>query len=281
MRALKARVIVELSIRRQAKGSPMAQDEFQGVVGTNGLARPGRQEAAVQGNAVEDLNVKASFEDEPLDHIEGIHFGEPPDDIGKIPAGGWWRSARAAAAIENAASFENASDGSHRWRLSQVSFQEFLMDGHRADLPQIAGLQGAAQVQNQVFHFRGNPAIASWGFGSVRPIDTVEPLPLGALDPALDRAQANSQSPSHGTKGEASASQANDLHAQMDLGVFLCMGSSKEVSRKCRENLSSMVRDGVFSRGPQLPVRPTASFRCGPREASWNGPGDSHVVALK
>jgi hypothetical protein len=38
---LKARVIVELSIRRQAKGSPMAQNEFQSVGGTNGLARPG------------------------------------------------------------------------------------------------------------------------------------------------------------------------------------------------------------------------------------------------
>ena len=63
----------------------------------------------MQGNAVEDLNVNASFEDESLDHIEGIHLGEPLDNIGKVPTGGRWRSARAASAIENTASLQNAS----------------------------------------------------------------------------------------------------------------------------------------------------------------------------
>src|SRR5262249_29884966 len=131
--------------------TPVLDQGGQGQVGGDrGLDRPGGDQAAVQGDPVEHLDLGAALDDQPLDDVEAVPFDLGLGAVGQIPASGRGRAARPVAAVQGATAAEDAVDGPYRGQLLGAALLERLTDGVSASGAEIAVSQLAADLQNQV-----------------------------------------------------------------------------------------------------------------------------------
>lgn len=113
VRALEEGGVVELRICGKTMAAPVFEHAFENPVGAQDAARPGARQRTVQGHGVENLDVGAADDDEPLDAIETIEFGLAGGDLRKIPTTLRRRSPGACPGVEQAAALEYAGDGAH------------------------------------------------------------------------------------------------------------------------------------------------------------------------
>src|SRR5512142_111960 len=195
MRPLEARVVVELAVARQPDRLPVldqARDHESG-----GEARspgPGDCQAAVQRDAVEDFDLGTVLDDQPLDHVDAVQFLPPSGDLGQIPTGGRGATPHASLSVEDTAAAEDPCDGSHRGEPLDLAGREDLMDRLSSMESQVTGL-----LQ---FATHGQDLLLDGGLRAVRvtrtpraivPIDAIQPLAFGPLDPVMDSVRAHAE----------------------------------------------------------------------------------------
>ena len=151
----------------------------------------------MQRDAVEDFDLGAVLDDQSLDDVDAVQFLPPSGDLGQIPTGRRGAAPHACRAVQDTTSAEDPSNGSHRGEPLSLAGREDLMDRLRPMESQVTGL-----LQ---FAAHGQDLLLDGGFSAVRvtrtprailPIDAIQPLALGPLDPALGRCPG-----SHGIGG--------------------------------------------------------------------------------
>ena len=178
----------------------------------------------MQGNTVEDLDVGTVLDDQALDDVEAVQFDLGSGEVGQIPAGGRRGSAGSLAAVQCAAAAQDAVDGSHRWHPGDPLRQQLLADGVGTDGPQVAVGQFAPCHENQILQGDIGAAGLVRGVRAVGPIDVIEALALGTLDPVRNRGDADSELTGDGTQGPATADSGYHGPATLDLTLCLLMG---------------------------------------------------------
>jgi hypothetical protein len=199
MRPLEDCVVVELTVARQPDRLPVldqARDHESG--GDARSPRPGDGQAAVQRDAVEDFDLGAVLDDQPLDDVDVVQFLPPSGDLGQIPTGGRGAAPHARLAVQDTTSAEDPSKGSHRGEPLNLAGREDLMDRLRPMEAQVTGL-----LQ---FAAHGQDLLLDGGFSAVRmtrtprvilPIDAIQPLALGPQDPVMNGVRAHAELAGH------------------------------------------------------------------------------------
>ena len=112
---LEDRPVVELGIARQAELAPVLDQAFDHELRRHaGLDGPRRDQAAVQRDGVEHLDLRAALDDQPLDDVEAVEFVTPGRDLRQIPSQRWGWPAHPLLAVEETPPPQDAVDGPHR-----------------------------------------------------------------------------------------------------------------------------------------------------------------------
>jgi hypothetical protein len=138
MWSLESRVVVELCVGGQAEESPVFDEAIENDVGDNALVRPGCGEMAVEGHAGEDVDVGAVGQVQAFDDVEGVEFDAFVCEVGEIPTARRRRATDANSAIEDSASFEDASDGA-KGGSDLAGVDQEAVDGDGAAFAEVAG----------------------------------------------------------------------------------------------------------------------------------------------
>src|SRR5262249_20617134 len=150
VRAVEDHVVVELGVAGQADLAPALNQRLQSQFGSDRrLDGPGGDQAAVQGAAVEGLDLGAALDDQPLDDVEAVRLGPGSGDVGQVPAFGRRGPAGPLAAVQSSTAAKDAVDGSHRGQFGQPLLLERLPDDLGTDGPQVTACQVLADLQNQ------------------------------------------------------------------------------------------------------------------------------------
>src|SRR5512147_379004 len=195
MRPLEDRVVVELAVARQPDRLPVldqARDHESG--GDARFPWPGDGQAAMQRDAVEDFDLRAALDDQPLDHVDAVPFLPPGGDLGQIPTG--WRGAtpHTSLSVQDTAAEEDPCDGSHRGEPLDLAGREDLMDRLSSMESQVTGLlQFATHGQDLLLDGGLRTVRATWGSRTLVPIDAIQPLALGPLDPVMNGVRAHAE----------------------------------------------------------------------------------------
>jgi hypothetical protein len=204
LRPLEERVVVELRVVRQADRPPVLHQGFHHESGRNcGRVRPGHHQAAVQGDAIENLDRSASTNDQPLDQVEAVQFGTPVRDPGQVPTRTGRGTTDSPTAVQGSASLQDQADRANGRRIGQATGEPRAVDGGCPELAEVTGLtQLLAEGQHQVLPLPLG-AIDRRGQATrvVGPVHAIEALSLGAFDPALHRGQSHAELLGHLTHG--------------------------------------------------------------------------------
>src|SRR6478672_1807002 len=103
-------VVVELRVAGQAEGTPVLDQGFDYERRGNHRARPGSDQAAVQGDAIEDLNLDAAADDQPLDTVDAVQFGAPVGDRWQVPARRWRRATGPTTTVQSPTPLQDQAD---------------------------------------------------------------------------------------------------------------------------------------------------------------------------
>src|SRR5512135_3799174 len=195
MRPLEDRVVVELTVARQPDSLPVLDPALDPESGGDTRSTwSGDGQAAVQRDAVEDFDLGAALDDQPLDHVEAVQFLPPGGDLGQIPTGRRGAPPNARLSVQDTASEEDPSDGSHRGAPLDLAGREDLMDRLRPMESQVTGL-----LQ---FTTHGQDLLLEGGLSAVRvprtpraivPNDAIQPLAVGPLGPVTDGVRAHAE----------------------------------------------------------------------------------------
>src|SRR5512135_2378710 len=118
----------------------------------------------MQRDAVEDFDLGAALDDQPLDHVEAVQFLPPGGDLGQIPAARRGATTHAGLPIQGTAAAEDAPDSPHRGEPPDLASREDLMDRLGPMEPQVAGpLQFATHGQDLLLDGSLRAARATWG----------------------------------------------------------------------------------------------------------------------
>jgi len=190
MRAVEAEVVVELSVGGQAVCAPVGQQRILSELGGDGGGEETAAQAAVQGDAVEDLDLADVLDDESLDDIEGVQLDAGRSDRGEIPTRRRWGSAEATGAADQAVALEDVGDGGAAGqRLAGRGLgPQGAEDGHRTEFAQgVAMAESVPQGQNAVDHPAGQGrGSAPRAAGLVLKLDARQALAAGVPHPVLD-----------------------------------------------------------------------------------------------
>jgi hypothetical protein len=265
MGALKARVVVELSVGGQAVLTPMGEESLEDEVGGDVLTWPGIDETAMKRNGIEAVSVSIVLERDGFHDVEGVELDAAIGEIGKIPSGRRSRTAHASSSIENAVAGEDAADGSDGGKGRNALFLEMAMNGLIAEFAEIAVQpQMRACVEDARFEIGGNASSSSGSAGPVIEIDAFESLGSSASDPTLNGAQRDADASRDLTQGESATREANDLMTKTQTSVFW-------PRERLQEFAGNVAAEGSRSRaaiaGGRNVSRPTASFRRGPQRS--------------
>jgi hypothetical protein len=220
VRPLEDRVVVELGVARQADGPPvLLQRRHDAGGGDRGGPRPGGDQAAVQGHAVEHLDPQAALQRQPLDDVEAVQLGLPGRHRGEVPTGRRRRAAGAAATVEGTAAGEDPVHGPQRRQRADAAPVQRLPDGRRPAGAEVAVGQLPAQPQDQVLDAGGGAPRAPRCPGPVLPIDAVEAAVAGAPDPVGDGGDADAEAVCNGAQRIATTDGSDDLAAAVGTAV--------------------------------------------------------------
>jgi hypothetical protein len=137
----------------------------------------------VQGHAVENLDLGTIPDDQPLDDIDAVQLGLDAGELGQVPTRGRGRTTCPLLAIQSSTTTEDAVDGSHRGNLGHAPIHQRLADGVGTDGPQIPVTQLLPRLDHQILQGGIRAARLVGSTRAIRPIDAVQALALGPLDP--------------------------------------------------------------------------------------------------
>lgn len=158
MRALKARIVIELRVGGDADFAPMFIEPHDGPRAGDGGIDPSVDARPNEAFGGEDVEKTDALNGQILDPIERIRIRLATRHSGQIPARRRSRAADATVGIQKPIAGENASDSAHaRESHAGVRRGEFEGDGLRADKAQIA-LRGqrVTEGNNGGFERRGS-----------------------------------------------------------------------------------------------------------------------------
>lgn len=215
--AMKAEVVVELGIGRQAMSLPVHLEALLGDLGRDCGMLETPAKIALQGDGIEGLDFADAFDDETLNHIEGVQFSPLGRDLGQVPARRWGRSAHSVGWVHQAVSFENVRDGGAAWQRHLVGrFRvQRAQDGHRTVFTQrVAFPESMAQGQNSGDHLwvKG----MCWMTGLKRlilKIGSVEAFSPGAGNPILHIGKTETELAGNFPQSHSLACQEDNLSA--------------------------------------------------------------------
>ena len=163
-------------------------------------------QAAVQGDAGEDLQLDAALQGQALDAVEAVQLGPAAGELGQVPAPWRGRAAHTAVAVQRAAAREDQADGAQGRRVGPAAGQPLPVDGRRTDLAQVAVAQLLAELHVAVLA-GGVGAVdrAGQAARAVGPIDAVEALATGACQPVLHGGQGDAELAGDAPQGGAAA----------------------------------------------------------------------------
>src|SRR3954462_15412448 len=128
----------------RAEGPPVLDQRLDDELGGHaGLHRPRASQAAVQGDAIEHLDVRTVLDHQPFHHIEVVQFPPLRGDLRQMPARWWSGATGASLSVQGSPPFEDAVDGPDRGERVDLTALEGLVDGLRPMGPQIADLSQA------------------------------------------------------------------------------------------------------------------------------------------
>src|SRR5258706_2143404 len=153
MVALEKRVIVELSKAGQAQRTPMFHQHLQYGRRIDYVSGPRSDQTSVQGNAIENSNFNATFNDQPFDHVEAIKLALARSQLRQIPAQRRWTAPRPSFPIQGASSFQDAADGANRRRFSQSPGQPLTSARHGAKVSPDTGMAALVTHTHKPIHF--------------------------------------------------------------------------------------------------------------------------------
>src|SRR5262249_40845819 len=103
-------------------------------------------------DSIQHLDLVASLDDQPFDHIEAVQSPPLRGYLGEIPAQSWRGPTSVFLAIQDSPSFEDAVDGPHRGERFDLAALQGLVDGGGPMEPQVTGLlQLRSHGQDQIF----------------------------------------------------------------------------------------------------------------------------------
>jgi hypothetical protein len=197
VRPLEDRIVVELGVARQAELPPVLDQALDHELRRDALpTRPGRDQAAMERDAVEDLDLRTAPNDQALDDIDAVEFPTAAGHLGQIPARRRGRPPEPMPPVEHASTPEDAVDGPLRGQRFDAAGPEGIADRLGPEETQVAlGLQSAAHFEDQVFEGGGGPLGGMGDRRTIRPIDPVEALAERIADPAIDGGGAHAEIP--------------------------------------------------------------------------------------
>jgi hypothetical protein len=231
VRAVEAGIVIELRVGRQAEGPPVLQQRGHRCFRGNGALRPRGDQAAVAGDAGEDLDADAAPEGQPLDGVEAIEFGLAPGHVRQVPAPRGRGPPDPRAAVQAAAPLQDATDGTDRGHGRDAPRPQLAVDRRCTELAQVTGgAELVADGQHEVLH-RVGAAVDRRGqaAGPIPPVDAVEPLAGGPAHPALDGAEGDAEAACDLAHRVTAADGFNDLSALLLGPAFLAMVVSWEL----------------------------------------------------
>jgi len=237
------RAVIELRVAGHAEFPPeFEQTVRDGPRADTALLRPGRDQAAVQRHAVENLDQRAFLDFQSFNRVEAVQFLLARCNRRQIPARRGRRAADAVPAVQDATPLENASDGPHRGQGLNLPLLEGLLDGRGAVEAQVAVLtQLAAQLQDEVFDGGIRALRVVRRVRLIGPIDPVEPLPLRVPHPPQDGARTDIEVVSDLAKRTPTTNGCYHVAPPLSVTICLLMRSSGtgKIYGKCRLNCSA------------------------------------------
>jgi len=205
--ALEASIIVKLRVVGKAKEPPMCGQAGQHIQGGKGRLRPGRRQAAIEGNAIEHGDRGAATNGQVFDEIEGVQLDRTLGQIWQIPT---WRRRNKPTAMggeQEALPAQNSFDGASTGRRGNLFLQELAPDGFGSELAQgtVVFEPGAQREDAFDNRFRGAVGRTRIAAGAVLPIHTLEALTLSAVIPFPSGAQADLEAAGHLPEGSSLA----------------------------------------------------------------------------
>ena len=149
----------------------------------------------MQRDAVEDLDLDAPTNDQPFDQIEAIQLGTPVGEWRQVPTRTRWWTTDSPTAIQGAASLQDQADGANAGWIGQATGEPLAVDSGGPELTEVAGVtQLLANGQYEVLP-RALGAIdrCRQAARAVGPVDAIQALSGGALDPALHSGQGHAE----------------------------------------------------------------------------------------
>ena len=189
VRPLEDRIVVELGVAWQAELPPMLDQALNHELGRDALpARPGCNQAAMERDAVEDLDLGSAADDQTLDEIEAVKFPVPAGHLREIPARRRGRPSNPMPSVQHAPTAEDAVDGPLRRQRFDPAGSEGLEDRLGPEEAQVTvGPQTAPHFKDQVFESGLGPLGGVGDWRATGPIDPVEALAVRMADPAIHR----------------------------------------------------------------------------------------------
>lgn len=197
MGAMEAEVVVELGKGGQPVRAPVGEQGADGTAGGDGGGGEAGAEAAVQGDAVEDLHLAVALDDQSLDDIKSVQFGLGGGDGREMPA----RRRRGAAVppggTDHGVALEDVGDGGAAGQglAGRELVPQRAADGDRAELPQgVVFLKVVSQSENaldQPGRQGGGRAVRA--AGQIRKLHALQALSGGTPEPVLHVGKGESE----------------------------------------------------------------------------------------
>jgi hypothetical protein len=218
VRAVEEGVVVELRIGGQANVLPVLRQGLHDGFGRNGtFPRPRGDQAAMQGHAVENLDLDAAPDDQPFHDVEAVEFRAPAGHVRQIPPPRWRWSPDTVAVVERSPPLQDAADGSRGRRVRDALGQQRAVDRLGAELTEVAGVpELLADAQDEVLQLAFRPVDGrGQAAGAVAPIHPIQALASGATDPALHGAEGHVELQGDLPRRGTTADCLNDLPAAL------------------------------------------------------------------
>ena len=141
----------------------------------------------MQRDAVEDLDLGAALDDQPLDDVDAIEFLTSAGHLRQIPTARRWRTSDPALAVQRATAVEDAVDRPQCGQRRDPAGSKGVADRFRPVEAQVTLVaQLASHVEDEIFDGGGGPLGRVRGPRPIGPIDAVEASPVRVADPAVD-----------------------------------------------------------------------------------------------
>src|SRR5918999_906581 len=154
MGSLKACVIVKLGIIRQAKPPPMLKNGFPRPFCGKWAFRPRPDQATVHRDAVEDLHLYPTLDDQPFNKTKQVHVGQASRYVRQIPTHRRRFMSNSVAVIKRPVSFKYVANRAKRRPVFYATTFKFAQYGGSPKLAKIALVTKLLpEVQHKFLHF--------------------------------------------------------------------------------------------------------------------------------